>query len=180
LFQRQWLEVLFTAAMNEHNSIVDYVLSQIPRDSGYNSECLNLIYRLINCEKDEVAFKVFLTMKQAPKDPKLNTSGASFVRHLVKRNRPVNTIMGFCDEIASKGINPRIYFICLSISNTNGNADLTAALLERIKGQKEEITPRMFWSLLVKKKIKKINLNNKLIIVRWYFGVAGYARIEGW
>ena len=153
MFQRQWLEVLFTAAVNE--------LSQIPRDSGYNSECLNLIYRLINCEKDDTAFKVFLTMKQAPKDPKLNTSGASFVRHLVKRNRPVNTIIGFCDEIATKGINPRIYFICLSISNTNGNAELTAALLERIKGQKEEITPRMFWSLLV----NNVNVDNKFKIV---------------
>lgn len=57
------MEVLYTAAVHGHSAIVDYLLNQMSRLSGYNQECFNIILRLINHQQADEAFKVLKTMK---------------------------------------------------------------------------------------------------------------------
>ncbi len=57
------MEVLYTAAVHGHSKIVDYLLSQMSRFSGYNQDCFNVILRLINLQQVDQAFKVLKSMK---------------------------------------------------------------------------------------------------------------------
>lgn len=57
------MEVLYTAAIHGHPAIVDDLLNQMNRSSGYNQDCYNIILRLINHQQEDQAFKVLKTMK---------------------------------------------------------------------------------------------------------------------
>lgn len=57
------MEVLYTAAVHGHSAIVDDLLKQMNRSSGYNQDCFNIILRLINHQQEDHALKILKTMK---------------------------------------------------------------------------------------------------------------------
>lgn len=55
---------------------------------GYNQDAVNLVLRLVTKGKDDVAYKVFLTMQPPIKtDNSPNMSGHILIKQFVKNNR---------------------------------------------------------------------------------------------
>lgn len=63
LHDRDLLEVLFTAAIHNHSTIVDYLLNRMNKSAGYNQDCFNIILRLVNHQQEDQAFKILQGMK---------------------------------------------------------------------------------------------------------------------
>lgn len=63
LHDRDLLEVLYTAAIHNHPTVVDNMLNLMNKSSGYNQDCFNVILRLVNHQQEDQAFRVLQSMK---------------------------------------------------------------------------------------------------------------------
>lgn len=150
LHDRDLLEVLYTAAANNHSTIVDDLLTRMRKFSGYNQDCINVILRLVNNGKEDEAFKVLLSMKPPLlTDGQIPAIGGFFVRQVVKSKCNTEKIVNFCRHLVDSGLNPRAYFRALEASNAFENGELSRVLLQEITKQKEMLRPSSFWPLLV-------------------------------
>ena len=150
LSDRDLFEVLHSAAINGHPSLVDALLSRVSKSSGYNQDCMNIIMRLINKNQEDEAFKVLMTMKPGlASDGRPQQSGNFFLKQIVKANCASDKIVGFCRKLIDSGMNHYAFFRALDASNTYGNVELSSALLKEIQVQKENLRPSSFWPLLV-------------------------------
>lgn len=143
------LEVLFSAAVHGQSAVVDYLLSRMPKTSGYNQDCVNVILRLVNYQKEDEAFKVLMTMKPGLlMDGQTASTGNFFIRQIVKAKCSPEKIVSFCQRLVDAGLNSRAYFRALESSNALEDAELSTLLLRKIQDQKESLRPSMFWPLL--------------------------------
>ena len=150
LHDRDLLEVLYSAAIHEHYEIVDTLLSQMKKISGYNQDCYNVILRLINQRQEEQAFKVLLGMKPVTQaDGQTTATGAFFIRQIVKSNCSPDKIVSFCQRLVDSGLNNRAFFRALEVANTLGRVEIANLLLKHIQKQKDSLRPQAFWPLLV-------------------------------
>lgn len=155
MHDRDLLEVLYTAAVNNHSSVVDDLLTRMRKLSGYNQDCINVILRLVNCGQEDEAFKVLLSMKPPLlNDGQMPSVGGFFIRQVVKCRCKPEKIVKFCQKLVDSGMNPRAYFRALEAANAFGDKDLSQVLLQEITKQKEKLRPQAFWPLLVTLSLK--------------------------
>ncbi len=150
IHDRDLLEVLYSAAINGHDTVVDALLSQMKKLSGYNQDCFNVILRLINHRQEEQAFKVLLGMKPiTQQDGQTTAAGGFFIRQIVKSNCAPEKIVSFCQRLVESGLNNRAFFRALEVANSFGRVDVANILLKQIQKQKDSLRPQAFWPLLV-------------------------------
>lgn len=150
LHDRDLLEVLYSAALNDHQELVDKILGETRKFSGYNQDCINIILRLINQKKEDAALKVFNSMKPALLgDRQAQASGGFFIRQLVKANCAPEKIVSVCQSLCDSGLNNRAFFRALEAANSYGRPQIANAVLKEIQKQKDTLRPQAFWPLLV-------------------------------
>uniref|UniRef100_A0A1B6MDN1 Pentacotripeptide-repeat region of PRORP domain-containing protein n=1 Tax=Graphocephala atropunctata TaxID=36148 RepID=A0A1B6MDN1_9HEMI len=150
LSDRDYLEVVYTAAVSGHDELVDEVLKNIRNMMGYNQDAANTLLRLMTKGKDEAAYKVFLTM-QAPQrtDQSPNMSGHVIIKQLVKTDRPVDQILSVCERLEKDGHTKYGIWLAVETSFHHGNIDLTLGLLRALKQKGEPIRNHYFWPSLL-------------------------------
>lgn len=145
------MEVLYSAAVKDNSAVVESVLSQMQKTSGYNQDCVNIILRLINHKKEEEAFKVLLAMKPVVLgDGQTSATGGFFIRQIIKSNCSPDKIVSFCQRLVDSGLNTRAFFRALDAANSFGKSDISNLVLKQIQKQKDSLRPQAFWPLLVK------------------------------
>lgn len=150
LHDRDLLEIVFSAAIGDHLAIVDSILKQTKKFSGYNQDCVNIILRLVNQRKEDAAFKVFSSMKPAVStDRQGQASGGFFIRQLVRANCAPEKIVAMCRNLVDSGLNNRAFFRALETANALGKSQIANVILKEIPKQKDSLRPQAFWPLLV-------------------------------
>ena len=149
LHHRDFLEVIYSAAINNRVEIVDYLMDRMSKSTGYNQDCVNIILRLVNQQQEDMGFKLLLSMKPGLlMDGATASTGNFFIRQIVKSNISSEKIVDFCQRLIDSGLNNRALFRALEVSNSLGKRNLSSVLLKSIKNQKEILRPSMFWPLL--------------------------------
>lgn len=160
LLDRDILEVVYNLAVNGNVAHVDALLERIRKTVGYNQDAINAILRLINKGHEGVAMKVLLTMVRGVRqDGEFYETGGFLVKQLVKANRPLESIVNICRQFEELELNPRATLIALEGAITNGNVELTTALLKRIHQSGQPIRQHYFWPLLCAGKTQDEILN---------------------
>uniref|UniRef100_A0A1B6EW94 PROP1-like PPR domain-containing protein n=1 Tax=Cuerna arida TaxID=1464854 RepID=A0A1B6EW94_9HEMI len=150
LSDRDYLEMVYTAAINDHDDLVDKILKNIRNMTGYNQDAANVLLRLVTKGKDEAAYKVFLTMQPPIRsDQTPNMSGHVIIKQLVKTNRPVEQILSVCERLERDGHTKYGLWLAVETSFHHGNIDLTLDLLRVLKQKGEPIRNHYFWPSMV-------------------------------
>lgn len=149
LHDRDLLEVLYTAAIHNHPTVVDNMLNLMNKSSGYNQDCFNVILRLVNHQQEDQAFRVLQSMKPVQlADGQMSATGNFFIRQIIKSNCPPEKVISFCQQLVNSGLNNRAFFKALEMSNAFRKPEISNLLLKQIQKQKEMLRPQAFWPLL--------------------------------
>lgn len=150
LSDRDFFEVLYSASVTGHDSLVDALLSRMSKTSGYNQDCVNIILRLVNRHKEEDAFKVLMSMKPGlSNEGRVPQTGGFFIRQIVKAKSDPEKVVSFCRKLIDSGMNSFALFRALEASNAHENKILSGRLLKEIQTFKSDLKPSSFWPLLV-------------------------------
>lgn len=57
MIDKDFMEVIFTLAANGHENLVEEVFPMLKKHAGFNQDATNLILRLVNIEKLEIAYR---------------------------------------------------------------------------------------------------------------------------
>jgi leucine-rich PPR motif-containing protein, mitochondrial len=106
---------------NGFANLIDPILARITKSAGYNQDAVNTILRLINKGHEDVALKILKGMPRGTKtDGQLNDTGNFYIRHLVKAQRPAETILAICKELEAGELNSRALLIAVEAALANG------------------------------------------------------------
>ncbi|RZF34823.1 hypothetical protein LSTR_LSTR011210 [Laodelphax striatellus] len=157
LGDRDYLEIIYTLAVNEQEQLIDFILTKINRSLGYNQDAANVILRLTTGGREDIAYKIYETMTPIPRadGQPISNPGAFFIRQLVKANRPVDSILKLCDAMKEKNQNSRGLLIATENALLSGNTEMAIALIKAMKDAYYPVRPHYFWPVLVKQNDKK-------------------------
>ncbi|XP_071440491.1 leucine-rich PPR motif-containing protein, mitochondrial [Hetaerina americana] len=119
IIDRDYMDVLYVAVKNGHPEMADEILGRMRRVAGYNQDAVNLILKMINDGKEDIAYKILLTMPRPVRtDGDELPIGNFFLRHMVKAERPVEKILFYCNEMEKNSLNARAHLIALEAALT--------------------------------------------------------------
>lgn len=150
LLDKDYFDIIYSLATNNHSEHVPFILSKVRKTVGYNQDAINLILRLINKGQEEAAFVVLKSMPRGVDDEGvLRPTGAFFLRQLVKANRPIETIMKYCELFENEELfrNPLLFVTQVSLET--GNENLAYDLLRKLQERGLQMRQHYFWPLLV-------------------------------
>ncbi|CAG4949184.1 unnamed protein product [Colias eurytheme] len=151
LSDRDLLEIIEHMAVGGHDDKVEEIFPHLHKSIGYNQEVCHLIYKLLNRGCDSTAKKVMRTMPKSSNVDETMFKGAFYVKHLVKLNRPADSIIASCKELQEEGLVPRAVYIAAEMSLQLGHAEVAQKLLKELKAEGFELRQHFYWPLLVKK-----------------------------
>ncbi|XP_076067194.1 bicoid stability factor [Oratosquilla oratoria] len=148
LNHRDFMDLIYALAANGHEQHVPELMEKVPKGIGYNQDAINLIFRLINIGKDDVAFKQMESMV-LPQNSEgvVAPVGYFFIKHLVKVGRPVSQVIQYCQLMKTKGLNVRAIEKALEISLTMGQRDSALALIKVLQENQSPVRPHYFWPI---------------------------------
>lgn len=150
LRDRDLFDVLYAAAIHNRPDIFDGLLAKLRKESGYNSDCVNNVLRIVNVGQYEMAFKILLSMKSLmTSEGKPMASGIYFIKQLVKSPAATSDVIAYCDRLAELGLNERAVNRAFEAAVELGRQDRCEMILKHIAA-KQPIGPRFFWPLLVR------------------------------
>ncbi|XP_039283896.1 leucine-rich PPR motif-containing protein, mitochondrial [Nilaparvata lugens] len=157
LGDRDYLEIIYTLAVNDQQQLIDFILTKIGRSTGYNQDAANVILRLTTRGKEDIAYKIYETMVPSTRAEGLPVAspGAFFVKQLVKANRPIESILKLCEAMKEKDQNSRGLLIATENALLSGNVELSIALIKALKDAYYPVRPHYFWPVLVKQNTRK-------------------------
>lgn len=151
LLDKDFLEVIYTLAVNGHEAKVDEVLPRIKKSYGYNQDAVNISLRLINRGQESTAMKLLETMHRGNRASGEQTDSGNFlIRQLVKANRPVEQILTICNEMESSNMNSKPLLIAVEAALAAGLTDTSKALLKEMKNKGAEVRQHYFWPIFCK------------------------------
>ncbi|XP_023722989.1 leucine-rich PPR motif-containing protein, mitochondrial isoform X2 [Cryptotermes secundus] len=149
LLDRDYMDIIYSLAVNDHLEHVDKLIDRMRQSAGYNQDAVNLILRLVNCGHEDLGYKILLTMPRPSRSGgELGLVGSFFIRQLVNANRPVEKIISICQKLEEENLNPRAIFIAAESSLQSGNIDQACALLHVMKEKNLPLRQHYFWPLL--------------------------------
>ncbi|GAB6020657.1 hypothetical protein CHUAL_003327 [Chamberlinius hualienensis] len=147
LTDKDLLEVIYVLAVNRHSEHIDEIVEKIRKQFGYNQDCINIIFRLINAKEDNTAFKVLLTMSR-PSDTDSAPAGQFFIRHLVKNDTPVDKILIYCDELKRRNLNHVGLLRAVESSLYYQKPDHAFKCIEKLNEEGAVIRSHYFWPII--------------------------------
>lgn len=160
LLDKDYLDIIYALAINDHNQHIPVILNKVRKSIGYNQDALNIALRLINKGKEDAAFHVLKSMIRSIKeDGTPAPTGHFFIKHLVKADRPLNSILEYCNRMEKENMYDRAVLLAAETSLQLGNEKLAYPLLEELQKRGVQVRQHFFWPLLVSK-----SQNNKAII----------------
>ncbi|XP_075224635.1 bicoid stability factor [Lycorma delicatula] len=152
LADRDYLEIVFSLAVNNHDTLVESVLKKVNHSFGYNQDATNVILRLANNGKENVAFQILETMQPPLKqDGQSAPIGGFFIRQIIKCNMPAEKILNICNMLKEKHLNSRPLLIATEIALQIGNTELALDLFKFMQAEMYPIRSHYFWPLIVNK-----------------------------
>ncbi|XP_038214658.1 leucine-rich PPR motif-containing protein, mitochondrial [Zerene cesonia] len=151
LADRDLLEIIEHMAIGGHNDKVEEIFPHLHKSIGYNQDVCNLIYKLLNRDCDSTAQKVMKTMPKSSNVDETIFKGAFYVKHLVKLNRPADSLIASCKELQEEGLVPRALYIATEMSLQLGHVEVAQKLLKELQKEGFELRQHYFWPLLVQK-----------------------------
>jgi len=103
IYPRNILNLTVHLVMNGHSNMTKQILELIPSNSGYVSDALNVIYKLIGLGFDDAAMQVANYIKNTNSDDHYRPIGNKFIRALIFRNRPVAILTEKFEELVEHG-----------------------------------------------------------------------------
>lgn len=150
LLDRDYMDIIYSLAVNNHLEHADTLIGRMRQSAGYNQDAVNLILRLVNHGFEDLGYKILLTMPRPSRsDGEQGLVGSFFIRQLVNVDRPVEKIISICEQLEKEDLNPRALFMAVETSLQSGNVDQAFALLHVMREKKLPIRQHYFWPLLV-------------------------------
>lgn len=152
LLDKDYLDIIYSLATNGHTEHIPFILSKVRKSVGYNQDAVNLILRLINKGHEDAAF---LVLKSMPRNTTLEgavrPTGNFFIKHLIKANRPVETVIEYCNKFESEELNSKAFLLATQTSLELGNSELAFPLLKELQNKGVAVRQHYFWPLIVAK-----------------------------
>ncbi|CAH1159971.1 unnamed protein product [Phaedon cochleariae] len=152
LLDKDYLDIIFSLAINGHTGHIPAVLNKVRKAVGYNQDAINVILRLINKGYEDAAFLILKSMPRATRDDGTPVpTGNFFIRQLVRANRPLEKILEFCAKIEKEGMYENPLLLATETSLQIGNEHLVYPLLENLRDWGIKIRQHFFWPLIIAK-----------------------------
>ncbi|XP_049788788.1 leucine-rich PPR motif-containing protein, mitochondrial [Schistocerca nitens] len=149
LLDKDFMEIIYELAVNGHDKFIDEIIDKMQQLAGYNQDAINLILRLVNHGKEEIAMKILKTMPP-PVVPEGHSfsAGNFFIKQLIHVNRPVEKIVSICREMEESGLNNKALVLAAEMSIQSSNVEQACCLLSLLRQDGFPIRPHYFWPLL--------------------------------
>ncbi|XP_025193243.1 leucine-rich PPR motif-containing protein, mitochondrial [Melanaphis sacchari] len=152
LSDKEYLDIVYSLAINGHGDKIDQVMTRISKASGYNQDAINCIYKLVTMGQEEIAFKIFDTMTKPLKaDGTSPPIGRFLIGHLTKVNSSLDNVVGFCKKLVSEGTNPKAFEVATEMALKNGSIDIALGMFKYMKENNQPIRQHYFWPIFVAK-----------------------------
>ncbi|CAH0561344.1 unnamed protein product [Brassicogethes aeneus] len=165
LLDKDYLDIIYSLAVNGHAQHVPEILNKVRRAIGYNQDAINLILRLVIKGQDEAAFLVLKSMTRGSRsDGTPSPTGHFFVKQLIKANRPFETVLSLCRKLEAEDMYDRALLLAAETSLELGNDKLAYPLLEELQKGGTEVRTHYFWPLIMSKNNDKdiVDVLNKM------------------
>ncbi|XP_022120292.2 leucine-rich PPR motif-containing protein, mitochondrial [Pieris rapae] len=153
LSDKDILDIVEYLAVGGHENKVEQLYTHIRKSVGYNQDVCNLILRLLNQGCDTTAKSIMKTMSASVNidDSGIFFKGSFYVKHLIKLNRPVDSIIKSCKELQEEALVPKALQIATEVSLQLGHTELAYKLFGELKNEGFEIRQHYYWPLLTQK-----------------------------
>ncbi|KAJ9586127.1 hypothetical protein L9F63_020226, partial [Diploptera punctata] len=150
LMDRDYMNIIFTLAINNHTQHVDKIIERMRQGVGYNQDAFNLILRLVNHGHEDIGYKILLTMPRPQVEKEQFHVGGFFISQLVKANCPVEKIKSICESLEKEDLNPRALLVATECSLQCGKSELAYQLFRIMQERNLPIRQHYFWPLLAR------------------------------
>ncbi|XP_045528765.1 leucine-rich PPR motif-containing protein, mitochondrial [Pieris brassicae] len=153
LSDKDILDIVEYLAVGGHENKVEQLYTHIRKSVGYNQDVCNLILRLLNQGCDATAKSIMKTMSASTNidDSGIFFKGSFYVKHLIKLNRPADSIIKSCKELQEEALVPKALQIATEVSLQQGQTELAHKLFKELKKDGFEIRQHYYWPLLIQK-----------------------------
>ncbi|KAF7282651.1 hypothetical protein GWI33_002190 [Rhynchophorus ferrugineus] len=152
LLDKDYLDIVYSLSVNGHDQYVPDILARLRKNIGYSQDAINLILRLINKNCESTAFELLKTIPRGNNaDGKLMPIGNFFVRQLVKSDKPLKTVLEYCNKLKEENLYEKALSLATEISLELGKESLSYSLLEELRNTGHEIRQHYFWPLIASK-----------------------------
>lgn len=149
LLDKDYLEVVYSLAVNEHEDKIEGLLNRLSKSVGYNQDAVNIILRLVNKGKVNTAVTILKTMPRSTRmDGELADTGSFLIRQLVKADCSSEQILAVCSELETENMHAKPILIALEEALKEGKAQVAKNLLLDMKAKGTEIRQHYFWPLI--------------------------------
>ena len=146
LTDKDYLEIAYTLAVNDHKDYVPLILNELRKLNGFHQDAFNIILRLLLKDQYETAYQVFQTTNRLESD---NLShGAFMIKQIVKLNKPFEEILNFCRRLENDGYNDKTISLACEFCLKYGNYQLALQLFDEFQRLGNDIRPHFFWPFL--------------------------------
>lgn len=153
LLDKDFLEIVYSLAINNHEDKIESILSKLKKSIGYNQDAVNVILRLVNKGKVNSAVEVLKTMPRSTRlDGELSDTGSFLIKQLVKADRPIEQVLAVCSELESTNMHTKSILIALEEALKQSKVQVAKNLLLEMKKKGNEIRQHYFWPLLASAK----------------------------
>lgn len=139
------LDVCRLLACAGHDHLMDTVLERTRRLAGYTQDCISACLQLVAQGRHEAAFRLLLTMGEGRGE----NHGSFFVAQLVRQGAALDTVLHYCRELHSRGINQHALARCAEVALARHQADLALGLLREMHAQGLPVRPHYFYPLVL-------------------------------
>ncbi|KAI8483976.1 hypothetical protein Bbelb_382390, partial [Branchiostoma belcheri] len=153
LMDSDYLQLVYSLATHGHTQHIQKFLEKIRHDQGYVQDAITTVSQLIIAECDEAAFSVFLTLppvvtageEDSTGDP---NNGYFFIRNMVYHQRPIDTLVKYCDQLLEQGIHTVPLQFALKCALEDNNAEYAYSIVKVLKEKDLPVRAHFFWPLL--------------------------------
>lgn len=156
LLDKDFLDIIYSLAVNGHKEHVPEVLEKTRRAIGYSQDAINLILRLINKGQEEVAYLVLKTIPRGSRtDGTTIPLGNFFIKQMVKADRPIEKIIEYCELLEADKLYENGLSLATETSLKLAKDKLCYKLLDELKKRGQQIRQHFFWPLIMAKAHEK-------------------------
>ncbi|XP_078673700.1 leucine-rich PPR motif-containing protein, mitochondrial-like isoform X1 [Branchiostoma floridae x Branchiostoma belcheri] len=153
LMDSDYLQLVYSLATHGHTQHIQKFLEKIRHDQGYVQDAITTVSQLIIAECDDAAFSVFLTLppvvtageEDSTGDP---NNGYFFIRNMVYHQRPIDTLVKYCDQLLEQGIHTVPLQFALKCALEDNNAEYAYSIVKVLKEKNLPVRAHFFWPLL--------------------------------
>ncbi|CAK1540689.1 unnamed protein product [Leptosia nina] len=153
LSDKDFLDIIENLAVSGHEDKVEQIFPHIRKSAGYNQDVCNLIFRLLNRGCDSTAKNIMQTMVTSSTIDEGGAffKGAFYIKHLVKLNRPADSVIESCKELQAEGLVPKAVYIATEVALEQGRTELAQKLFKELQKEGYEMREHYYWPLLAKR-----------------------------